>query len=190
MSRGNLDRLLKYMSVERLSYIRKAVRNKVSVKSRTNSDFSGQRLANSDLELRLHLPENYQVPLSPSDLTRPFIHPLRIPNPSLYPSSLVISRSITPSFHVRVTSHGSFQVFAIPLGNAPLAPLEVIITSDSSPTRLASSVLPHFSYTTIMLKTRVPLLPYVPNPMHPCIFPLRYSNLYIGLKIFCTAICI
>jgi hypothetical protein len=70
---------------------------------------------------------------------------------------------------------------------APLAPLKVFTNSDSSPTQLASSVLPIFSYATIIPKPHVPSLQYVPKLLHSCIFPLRYCNLLFGLTLFCTA---
>ena len=55
------------------------------VKSRTDSDTSGQVLANSGSEPRQLVPENQQVPLSPLDSPEPSYIPIGFPTLQLFP---------------------------------------------------------------------------------------------------------
>jgi hypothetical protein len=128
-------------------------------------------------------------PSIPIGLARTVLHPHRIPDPATISLSLDSSRlhySLVPfRFTVAYADPRVWMRSTATL--ASLAPLKVFTNSDSSPTRLASSIQPIFSYATIRSKPRVPSLQYIPNPLHSCIFPLRYCNLLFGLTLFRTA---
>ena len=120
------------------------------------------------------------LPTSPSD-SRPCTYFLKS---RFIPTPLLIC---TLQVYHHVCGPESLDALHSSTPLAPLAPLKVFTNSDSSPTRLASSVQPIFSYATIISKPRVPSLQYVPNPLHSCNFPLRYCNLSFGLTLFRTA---
>jgi hypothetical protein len=129
-------------------------------------------------------------PTIPIRLTRPFLHPHRIPNPAPISLSLDSSRL-----------HYSFVPFRITLANAdPRVWMHPIAMHPLFPWNFPQLWLVSYA-TRFICSSNIFLCDHhikavhtfntvLPNPLHSCIFSLRDCNVSFGPTIFHTASCI